>query len=340
MNKGVKMERGGRYQAHDLTEPTSDLEKYAKEVLQTLIKEGIPPTPSNFDAYFDKLLDSKPPALRKAILKLIELEESDDDHSAMMEHYIKETFGNIKTFLQHINTLYKSLRHLETVIDKRSYEIEAINDESGIKNLLLNLKRDIQSMNNLIKNNAQELKETFTATTELVQEVQKQTIHDERFGVYKKNYLIKKMHQEVKLIKEFRHESTLMTVCCKEEILTRLKTPKIRQLVLRTVARLLLKTSRRSDLVAHYDKGVFTILMRHTPLDKAKLAAERLKDLVNNTNFFIADEEVILEVDIGIARIDPDRSVEQTIVCALEALELAKHQKDEPCGVCPQDVEI
>ncbi len=334
------MERGGKYQAHDLTEPTSDLEKYAKEVLQTLIKEGIPPTPSNFDAYFDKLLESKPPAFRKEILKLIELEENDDDHSAVMEHYLKEAFGNIKIFLQHINTLYKNLRHLETMVQKRAYEADAINDKAGIKSLLENLRRDIRTMNELIKKDAQELKATYTATTELVQEVQEQTIHDDRFGVYKKNYLIKKMRQEVTLIEEFHHESTLMMVRAKEEVLARLKNPKVRQLVLRTVARLLLKTSRRSDLIAHYEGGVFAILMRHTPLDRAKLAAERLKELVSNTNFFVGDEEVMLEVDIGIARIDPDRTVEQTIVCALDALELAKEQEEQPCGVCPQDEEI
>ncbi len=334
------MERGGKYRVHDLTEPTSELEKYAKEVLQTLIKEGIPPTPSNFDAYFDKLLENKPHAFRKEILKLIELEEGDDDHSAVMEHYLKEAFANIRTFLQYINTLYKNLRQLETIVEKRAYEVEAVSDKSGIQNMLKALKRDIHTMNEMIRKDAKELKETYAATTELVQEVQEKTIHDDRFGVYKKNYLIKKMRREVKLIEEFHHESTLMMVRAKEEVLARLKNPKVRQMVLRTVARLLLKTSRRSDLIAHYEGGIFAILMRHTPIDKAQLAAERLKELVSNTNFFVGDEEVMLEVDIGIARIDPERTIEQTIVCALDALELAKEQEEQPCGICPQDAEI
>ncbi|WP_456450647.1 GGDEF domain-containing protein [Hydrogenimonas sp.] len=334
------MERGGRYRAHDLGEPTSDLEKYAKEVMDAMIREGIPPTPSNFDAYFDKLLDDKPPAFRKRILKLLELEDGGDgDHQGVLEQHLKEAFGNIKKFLQHINLLYKNLRHLETVIEKRAFEADAIADKSTMKTLLESMKKDIKTMTNIIKKDANELKETYESTTELVKEVQEHAIHDERYGVYKKNFLIRKMQQEERLIKEFRHESTLMMVRASEEVIARLKSPKIRQLVLRTVARLLLKTSRRSDIVAHYDAGVFAILMRHTSLQSAQMAADRLKDLVGNTNFFVGDEEIMLDVEIGVARIDLDRSIEQTIVCALDALDIAK-KIDEPCGVCPQDVEI
>ena len=334
------MERGGRFRAHDLGEPTSDLEKYAREVMDAMIREGVPPTPSNFDAYFDKLLDNKPSQFRKRILKLLELEDGgEDDHQGVLEQHLKEAFSNVKKFLQHINLIYKNLRHLETVVEKRSFEANAIADKNSMNTLLESTKKDIETMLQIIKKDAAELKESYTATSELVQEVQEHAIHDERYGVYKKNYLLRKMKQEEKLIKEFHHESTLMLVRAGEEVIGRLKSPKVQHLVLRTVARLLLKTSRRSDIVAHYEGGIFAILMRHTSLDNARMAADRLKDLVGNTNFFVGDEEIMLDVDIGVARIDLDRSIEQTIVCALDALDIAK-KLDEPCGVCPQDVEI
>ncbi len=334
------MERGGRYRAHDLGEPTSDLEKYAREVMDAMIREGVPPTPSNFDAWFDKLLDNKPAPFRKRILKLLELEDGgEDDHQSVLEQHLKDAFANIKKFLQHINLIYKNLRHLETVVEKRAFEANAIADQSSMNTLLEATKKDIERMIEIIKKDVSGLKETYTATTDLVQEVQEHAIHDDRYGVFKKNYLLNRMKQEEKLIKEFRHESTLMLVRASEEVIAHLKSPKVQHLVLRTVARLLLKTSRRSDLVAHYEGTAFAILMRHTSLENAQQAANRLKDLVGNTNFFVGDEEIMLDVDIGIARIDLDRSVEQTIVCALEALDIAK-KLEEPCGICPQDVEI
>ncbi|WP_457596860.1 GGDEF domain-containing protein [Hydrogenimonas sp.] len=334
------MTRGGRFRAHDLGEPTSELERYAKEVMEAMVREGIPPTPSNYDAYFDKLLDDKPPAFRKRILKLLELEEGDEgEHRGHLERRLRDAFANVKKFLVHINLLYKNLRHLETLVEKRAFEAEAVADKSGMKTLLESMKKDIETMAGIIRRDAGELKKTYEETTDLIKEVQEHAIYDDRFGVFKKNYLLRKMKQEERLIGEFRHESTLMMVRAREEVIERLKSAKIRQLVLRTVARLLLKTSRRSDIVAHYDGGIFAILMRHTSLENAQMAADRLKDLVGNTNFFVGDEEIMLEVEIGIARIDLDRSTEQTVVCALQALDM-DGESDEPCGICPQDVEI
>ena len=321
-----------------LEEPTSDLEKYAQEVLTEMIREGIPPTPSNFDAFFDKLLDSREPAFRKRILKLLELEDGgDDEHHGAMERRMKEAVTNIKTFLQNINLLYKNLRHLETVIEKRLFETNAIADKGAMSALLEGVKKDLKMMNDIIRKDAGALKENYAAASKLVKEIAAEAVFDDRFGVYKKNYLLKKMRREMKLIKEFRNESSLMTVRIGEAVVQMIQNPKVLQLILRTVARLLLKTSRRSDVVAHYDQGIFAILMRHTSLDNAKKAAERLEELVHNSNFFVGDEEIHLSVIIGIARLDLDRTVEQTIVCALDALDLAT--EESPCQICSQDIE-
>ena len=51
----------------NMSEPTSDIEIYAKEVLSALIKDNLPPTPNNFSLYFDRLLEDKSEHLRKQI---------------------------------------------------------------------------------------------------------------------------------------------------------------------------------------------------------------------------------------------------------------------------------
>ena len=50
---------GGPASSSDLSEPTSDLEMYSKEVLSQLIHDNLPPTPNNFALYFDRLLEDK-----------------------------------------------------------------------------------------------------------------------------------------------------------------------------------------------------------------------------------------------------------------------------------------
>ena len=59
----------------DMDSPSSDMEIYAKEVLNNLIADNIPPTPSNFSLYFDRLLENKSESLRKQIVSILGLEE-------------------------------------------------------------------------------------------------------------------------------------------------------------------------------------------------------------------------------------------------------------------------
>jgi len=325
--------------AQGLEEPTSELELYAQEVMNEMIRQNVPPTPSNFDAYFDKMLEGKSSEFRKRILKILELEDTGEhEQQTLMEQHLKDAFINVKKFMQLINLIYKNLRHLVTLIEKRRYELKAVADKSGMMSLINTLEKDMQSMNEIIKKESKTIKATYEATSELIYEVQELAIYDSRFGVYKKKYFIRKAEQEIKLIKEFRHESSVMMVRVSENLLKKIDSQKVRHMILRTVARLLLKTSRRSDLVAVYDDEVFAILMRHTSVQNAKRAAERLKELVNNTNFFVGDSEINLDVNIGIARIDLERSLEVALVCALDAIALGE-KNSMAYGICPQDEE-
>ncbi len=62
-----------------LGDPTSDLEIFAKEVLNALIMDNLPPSPNNFALYFDRILEDKSDSLRHQIGSILELEESNED---------------------------------------------------------------------------------------------------------------------------------------------------------------------------------------------------------------------------------------------------------------------
>ena len=62
-----------------LSDPTSDLEIFAKEVLSALISDNLPPTPNNFALYFDRILEDKSESLRRQIGSILELEEDNHD---------------------------------------------------------------------------------------------------------------------------------------------------------------------------------------------------------------------------------------------------------------------
>lgn len=125
------------------------------------------------------------------------------------------------------------------------------------------------------------------------------------------------------LIKEFKHKSSLIMIELSRDLKKSVKNEKAIILMTRTLARLLLKTSRRSDIVAHYGNGVFSMLLKHTDLESAKKTSERLCDLVANSNFFLADREIQLKIAIGITNIDAVYSSEEIIVSAMNGIEKA-----------------
>jgi len=323
-----------------LEHPTSEIELYAQDVMNEMVRNNIQPTPANFAAYFDKMLDDRPADFRKRILKILEIEDDSDiyKHQTAIEQHIKGAFANLKKFMQIINTIYKNLHHLENLIGKHQKELEAVSDKNGLKKIIDTVEKEVKSINSFLKDESKIIKSTYENTYKIIQETHDMTIYDDKYGVYKRGYFIKKLKQEIKLINEFHHESTILAIQVCESTLKKLNNAKSVEALLKTVAKLILKTSRRNDIVSIYDKNLFTMLMKHTSIDAAKKASERLKELINDANFFLGDKEIDIDIHIGISRVDPNRDAEETIDCAIEAVSINK-KNGKPFGICPKDEE-
>jgi diguanylate cyclase (GGDEF)-like protein len=167
------------------------------------------------------------------------------------------------------------------------------------------------------------MKTLYDDTAKIIKSVENETIFDNKYGVYNKRYLLTKIEQEVDLITEFKHKSSLIMIELSRELKDSVSNEKAITLMTRTIARLLLKTSRRSDTVAHYGNGVFAMLLKHTDILSAQKASERLCDLVSSSNFFLADREIQLKISIGVTDIATLYSVEEIVVSAMEGIEKA-----------------
>lgn len=318
----------------DMDSPSSDVEIYAKEVLNALIADNLPSTPNNFSLYFDRLLEDKSENLRKQIYSILELEESNDDENTIaLEHSLKQGFSSIKGILGVTVNLYKNMSLMTKILDKRKMELL---DEPGAEealNIVSTLESDVNKLNSILKTQSTQMKTIYDDTAKIVKNVENETIFDNQFGVYNKRYLLTKVEQEIGLIKEFHHKSSLIMIELSRELKNSIANEKAITLMVRTIARLLLKTSRRSDIVAHYGNGVFAMLLKHTDINSAKKASERLCDLVANSNFFLADHEVKLKISIGVTDIDADFSVEEIVVSALDGIEKAYELKNSDYAV-------
>ena len=306
------------------SEPEGDLEAYSKEVLAALIKDGLPPTPSNFSLYFDRLLEDKSQNTKKQIISILELEESnEDENTIVLEQSLKQGFSSVKNILGVTANLYKNMSLMTKILDKRKAELQGGKDQEAAKNIVMSLEGDISKLNGILKKQSGNMKTMYDETAKIVKNIENETIFDNQYGVYNKRNLLTKVEQEIELIGKFKHKSSLIMIELARDLRESVGNDKAVMLMTKTIARLLLKTSRRSDTVAHYGGGTFVMLLKHTDIESAKKASERLCDLVSNSNFFFGDREIQLKISIGITDITENNSVEEIVVSSMNAIEKA-----------------
>jgi len=300
----------------------SDVEIYASEVLDTLIRDNLPPTPNNFSLYFDRLLEDKSESLRKQISSMLELEENDDtENTILLEKSLKQGFVTVKNILSVTASLYKNISLMGKILEKRKKELANSPKKEEMQTLIETLEGDVSKLDIILNKQTSQMRTFYDETAVIVKNVENETIFDDRYGVYNKRYLLTKVSQEIELVKEFKHKSSLIMIELSRELKLSVKKEKAVVLMTRTIARLLLKTSRRNDIVAHYGNGQFAMLLKHTDLESAKKASERLCDLVANSNFFLADREIHLKIAVGITDINEVHSVEETIVNGIKGID-------------------
>ena len=96
--------------AKSLSDPTSDLEIFAKEVLSALISDNLPPTPNNFSLYFDRILDDKSESLKRQIGSILELEENNDDEHETKRWKFERSNRTPRNQLQPMNKTKRGMK--------------------------------------------------------------------------------------------------------------------------------------------------------------------------------------------------------------------------------------
>jgi diguanylate cyclase (GGDEF)-like protein len=299
----------------------AELEKFSAQVLKVLGDENIPPTPTNFQIYFDKLLESKPAAFKKRINDFLDLESSNNDENhARIEREVKEGFAQIKNIMQVVSTVYRNLNVMQDIVKKRSDQLETNPNALTLQNIIASFTTDLTKMLELTTKQIDLLKEYYQKTTSILQEVDNQSIFDIKYGVYNRRYLFKSLEDELKLIKNYSHSTSMVLARVKENVLDSIVNKKDKDAVIRNIAKLLLKTSRRSDIVAHFGDGIFAMVLKHTDLTGAKKACDRISDLVYQTSFFVGTSEVDTDIELSIIALDTEHSVEEFLAATLEGL--------------------
>lgn len=298
-----------------------ELEKFSQLVLKHMIDDNIPSTPSNFQIYFDKLLDTKPISFKKRITELMELENvNDEELRANIERDVKKGFAKIKTMLQAIATIYKNINVMKALVKKRLAELDTNASALTAQNVINAFDDDLNKLSSLMDKHILLLKANYEEVSTTLKSVEDQAVFDSRYGVYNKKFFLKSLETELEGSIKYGYSSSLMLLKVKDNVLGIIPSSKDRSLLLRNIAKLLLKTSRRSDVVAHYGDGIFGMVMKHTNIESAEKAGGRIAELIYATSFFMGEMELDIDVELSIVELKKEKSVAECIALSLDTL--------------------
>lgn len=312
----------------DINSSSNEIERFSISVLKKLIEDSVPPTPDNYRVYFEKLLDEKNLNFQKKIQELLEFEENNySENRVEIEKDVKEIFIDINSIIKVVNSIYKNIKIIRQISVETQKEFENHDNPLIIKNSTVAFNHKIEQFLKSIDKQIELLQGKYQKAGETFKNIENSTIFDTRFGVYNKRYFIEQTKKEREKIKKFNHQSTIVTIKVKDTILNKIPYKKDKIFLLRVIAKMLLKTSRRNDIISYFGENSFIMLLRHTDIESAKKACDRIYEMLTNANIILNNMELDIEVNIGISPIEKDKEIEESISCALEAMQKSEEEK-------------
>ncbi len=305
--------------------PPREVYLFAQKVLQKMQNDKVAPTPYSFQIYFETMLEKSNTSLKYEIecLRENEVNVNNSEHLIEIEKEIKEGFSSIKSMVQSISTSYKNIAYLKQYIKKTDGQLTATNNKSTIVNIITSLKSDIEKFDALIASQLHTLKSNYEKTVFSLKSMEEKSIFDTRFDIYNKKYLLHSLRIEQTILSKQKHKSSLMAIKIKDSVLSTISGNQNQFLLKKNVAKLLQKTSRRSDIVAHYGSGMFFILMKYTNIEEVKLACQRVAALIYGSSFFIGGADIRMDLEIAATDIDENISIEESIALLINSLPLS-----------------
>ena len=151
--------------------------------------------------------------------------------------------------------------------------------------------------------------------------IEEQSIYDTTYEVYNKKFLVATISSEIESVKRYGYNASFLLVKIKDKFANRVKNLKERNNMYKSMSQLLLRTSRRSDIVAHYGDGCFAMVMKYTDENGTKQACARILNMLSSMPWKIDNEECKLDVQIVSSMISKTKSTEELLSHALDKLE-------------------
>ncbi len=302
-----------RSDSKEQAELTKKVNLISKQAMMLMTKERVIPTPENYKTFFENQLEKRSPQEQKMIAELTKGEEIEEsEYVATLEKDVQSSYLAIKRMTEQIASSYANLVKVrkwtkEVSLNTTSASITAYKER--LDAIIIQLDKELRS-----------IKEHYTNTALLISNFSKNTIYDRKYGIFNKKYLLKVIDATIKNAQTFDYANSLLALRIKPEVLDTIKTKNDKEMLKLTLSKILYKRSRRSDIIAHYEDGIFMILLKHTDENQAKVAADRIASAVNDASFIVNAKSVDMSLEFGLSSICKDDIKEEVITKAIDNL--------------------
>lgn len=172
----------------------------------------------------------------------------------------------------------------------------------------------------------------------LYKKVQELAISDSLTQVFSRRYFLERLKEELERSKKYKHAFSFFMLD-----IDNFKTYNDRyghlvgDAVLREIARAIKENIRQVDLVGRYGGEEFSLILPETDREQSLIAAERIRQAVENKLIKVYDEDLRVAVSIGISAFPKDgKSIQTIIEKADQALYRAKQTGKNKVCCCGQ----
>ncbi|MBR2493968.1 hypothetical protein [Helicobacter sp.] len=311
--------------------------RLSETTIQTLQAESLPCLPSNYRLYFEKFLQQESPAVREKVRTIMRMQSDLENRALVFEKSVGESLRIIKQVLSCMSVVYQNFLIAENVVKQYSKDVEQADNKLTMRNVMDFFIRDMTKVTKVTSKQLDQIRDLYAKTDKNLKQISQNSVYDLNLDVYNKSYFTDVLQKEQKLCLEFNHSSVLIYITLSQDLSRQIgQDSPVFTILLKTMAKFLQKHIQTSSFIAYMGDGVFGILLKYSDLLEAQELCVFLYQSAQTTDVFVGDMNLQLDVASSIAKIMPERSVEETQSACLSTLKIALDEKRH-CKIYQQD---
>lgn len=302
-----------------------EFEKFAKNIVGSLISDNIPPTPTNYEIYFKSMLGSKSSTFKKKINDLMEFETPDDaDKRVSMEQEIKKSYEAVNLIFQHCVGMYKQLERVKDTFKKKEASLEIAEGKLGVKNIIESLNMEVEKSLITFSRYQEEIKQSYDEMRSIYKFIEEKSDYDTAFGVHNRRFFDANLLKSIESKKKYGYFTTLMFL----RVADLNCTLKEQNYILKNVCKIINKRLNHGNFLTHLEQEYFVLTMQHTNIEKAQKICEKLIESIQDATFFIRDSEISANLEVVLAEVTQECDPKELMKNALASLEQSGRDKE------------